>query len=645
MRDTSLATAGLPKRVLRALILGIALLLATSLAGCGGNEVPPAREPGDAALTVPAPYDPGKPEYKAVRRESRYLTMRDGVKIAIDVYLPKTLPAGAKLPAILHQTRYWRSVDTRWPFSMWMDKPRPWVTHFIRHGYAWVSADARGSGASFGVRPYPWHANEVKDGAEIVDWIVAQPWSNGRVGTTGVSYDGTTAEFLVTNDHPAVKAAIPRFSLFDAYADIAFPGGVHQVNFTRQWGVFNDLLDKNTVPPQFGFLGRMAVAGVRPVDADADGSMLQAAVAEHQRNWDVHAMALKTTYVDDAIESIDGEKATTRAFSPASFVEQLDASGTPIYSYSGWFDGAYQHAAIKRYMTLSDPRNKLILGPWTHGGRYSASPANPGATRFDHQAEMLKFFDHYLRHRETVLDDDKPVHYFTMVEGKWKAADAWPPPATRVTYYLGPDGILVRDAPNAADAFDEYQVDYKHGTGTQSRWDTLLTGGFVAYPDRKKQDKRLLVYESAPLVQDTEVTGHPIVTLYVTSTATDGAFFVYLEDVDGEGNVAYVTEGMLRALHRKVSSAKPPYVLTVPYHSFERADGAPLVPGDLAELTFDLLPTSYVFRAGHKLRIAIAGADKDHFALVPPDGPPTIRVYREANRASRLVLPVIARGE
>jgi putative CocE/NonD family hydrolase len=304
---------------------------------------------------------------------------------------------------------------------------------------------------------------------------------------------------------------------------------------------------------------------------------------------------------------------------------------------------AYQHGAIKRHLTLANPENRLILGPWAHGGRFTSSPANPGRTHFDHAGEVLKFLDHHLRGLDTGLSAEKRVHYYTMVEERWKDADTWPPPSQATSFYFAANHALTTTPPADGEAADSYQVDYSHGTGPRSRWDSAIGGRFVSYPDRAEQDAKLLVYESAPLVQDTEVTGHPIASLQVTSTAEDGAFFVYLEDVDAEGRVSYVTEGELRALHRHVSTAAAPYADPVPYHSFERADAEPLVPGEAAELSFDLLPTSYLFRKDHRIRVAVAGADKDHFALIPEGRPPTIRVHRDAARASRVVLPVVAR--
>jgi hypothetical protein len=627
-----------PHRSLRSLLL-LVLLFA---AGCGDDEVPPARAPADAALTVPAAYDPGPPQYQGVARESVYLTMRDGVRLAADIWLPEDLPAGSKLPAILMQTRYWRSTGLRWPFVHVLDGPDEWVALLVQHGYACVSVDARGSGASFGTRPLEWSPDEVRDGAEIVDWIVRQPWSDGVVGAEGVSYEGTTAELLVTNGHPAVKAAVPRFSLFDAYTDIAFPGGVHLARFTEQWGGLNRALDHNQVPAFAGLLGRIVARGVRPVDRDRDGALLAAAVHGHADNYDLHEMARLTTFRDDARPS-GGRDVTIDTASPSSHVQQLEAAAVPIYGYSGWFDVAYHHGAIKRHLTLRNPESRLILGPWAHGGRFTSSPANPGRSRFDHAGEVLKFLDHHLKGVDTGLPAEKPVHYFTMVEERWKAAEAWPPPARAVAFYLAAGRELTTSAPADAEAADAYAVDTSHGTGPRSRWDSAIGGRFVAYPDRAAQDAKLLVYESSPLARDTEVTGHPVVTLYVTSTAEDGAFFVYLEDVDAEGKVSYVTEGQLRALHRRVSTAEPPYGLGVPYRSFTRADGRALVPGEPAELSFDLLPTSYLFRKDHRIRVAVAGADEDHFALIPEGTPPTLRVHREAGRPSRVVLPVVAR--
>jgi len=181
-------------------------------------------------------------------------------------------------------------------------------------------------------------------------------------------------------------------------------------------------------------------------------------------------------------------------------------------------------------------------------------------------------------------------------------------------------------------------VDVNVGTGRTSRWDL---GSAVIYPDRRVADRKLLCYTSAPLDADLEVTGHASVTVFVSSTATDGEFFAYLEDMNPKGRVTYVTEGELRAVHRKLS-AEPPYGQVGAYHSFKRSDALPLPPGGVTEITFEILPTSYRFKRGHSIRLALAGADKDHFAVMPGP-PPSWRVYRDSVHASRISLPVMAR--
>src|SRR6185503_4690770 len=143
--------------------------------------------------TLPAGKDPQRykgyvePQFKAVTQRSLYLTMRDGVKIAVTVVLPKDLPADQKIPAILNMTRYWRGRQG--------GEPNAFIP---AHGYAMVFVDARGTGASFGVWRAPFSQDEVKDYNEVANWIVTQPWSNGNIGAMGNSSTGNTALWLAS---------------------------------------------------------------------------------------------------------------------------------------------------------------------------------------------------------------------------------------------------------------------------------------------------------------------------------------------------------------------------------------------------------------------------------------------------------------
>jgi putative CocE/NonD family hydrolase len=607
------------------IVWGFLLGAAAAVAGKG---------PSDAAWWGDS-KDAPRP-YHGYARTSFYVTMRDGVKIAVDLYLPKDLRPGDKLPAILDQTRYWRRIDLRPPFS-WILRTPPELRRIVESGYAFVRTDVRGTGASFGVWPYPWARDEVKDGAEVVDWIIRQPWSSGAVGSVGGSYEGTSAEFLATLRHPAVKAIAPLFSLFDVYADVAFPGGVQLTWFTDIWAKGNRAMDTNTLadvyPP-----AKLAVRGVSKVDADADGALREAAYAAHAGNGNVHELAARVTYRDDA--TFDGT--TVDTFSPHTYAADLRAAAIPVYSGSGWFDGGYSHAAIKRFLTVRNAGDRLTLGPWPHGGGREQRPfARPRPTSFDLVGELLRFFDRHLKGTDTGIDAEPPVHYFTMGEGRWKTAATWPPEGTTPTaFYLAGRGALRPDPPADADAGDAYTVNATAGTGDRSRWNALAEDVPVYYPDRRKEDKKLLVYQSEALIRPMEVTGHPIVTLHVTATKDDATVLVYLEDVDERGRVNYVSEGVLRALHRKLATGPTGIESPAPQHAFTRADAAPLVPGEVAELTFDLLPVSYLFAAGHRVRVAVAGADKDHFRILPGD-PPRFTVRRDAKYPSRVVLPVM----
>lgn len=628
--------------------------LATALLALGC-----ARGGGDASSGVPASY--ARPaDYEGVVRTSHYVAARDGVRLAVDLILPRDLPAGARLPALLYQGRYWRSVSLRGPARVLYDAPGrhgqlgAFKVWFVERGYAWLDVDTRGSGASFGFRLWDFSPEEIVDGADLADWIVRQPWSDGRVAGVGVSYSGSAAELLLANGHPAVRAALPLFCDFDQYQDILAPGGVPNVGWLLAWAEFTRRLDRGVLPREAWWL-RPFVRGVRPVDGDRGRALLAEAIAEHAANFDFQAMARVVHRDDRPGDPVADERADawlaarfgpsfralgTDLASPHAFAGAIDAAGAPVYAYSGWLDGAYARAAARRFATLRHPANKLLLGPWDHA-LFAISPLGTrGPSQFDHRGELLRFLDERLRGVPTGLEREPPVHYFAMGAEAWRAADRWPPPARPLRWYLAADRALAPSAPSEAAAEDAYAVDFEAATGPASRW-AALRGRPIRnpYPDRAERDGRLLVYTSPPLAAPLEVTGHPLVTLHVASTATDGAFFAYLEDVGSDGRVAYVTEGMLRALHRRHDPVARD-ALGLPLRSFRRADAEPLVPGEVAELTFDLLPTSYVFPRGHAVRLALAGADADHFARIPAEGRVSWRVQRSEAHPSSLSLPV-----
>lgn len=591
----------------------VLLLCAAAIPQTPANQVnlllstlPPGRDPQRYKNYVP-------PQYKTATQRSFYLTMRDGVKIAVQLVLPNDLPAGQKIPAILNMTRYWRAQQG--------GEPNAFIPS---HGYATLFVDARGTGASFGVWKAPFSQDEVKDYSEVVNWIVAQPWSNGKVGAIGNSYTGNTALWLASTMNPAVKAVIPRHYEFDLYDETPYPGGLLTDWLIKTWNEGNRQLDTNP--------------GVRLVDEDSDQKLYQEAIKHRAENMDVYAAALQTTFRDDRAFG-----STLDELSLHSYSAQIEKSNVAINEWGGWFDACTAEAVLKTFLTLKN-NQRAVIGPWNHGASQNASPyQTPASQRVMLQFEFLRFFDHYLKDVDTGLDNDKRLFYFTVGEERWKETDHWPVAGTTMTsWYFSENNSLSTKQPSANSGEDRYTINFDATTGAKNRWHTQV-GGDVIYPDRAEEDKKLLTYTTAPLDTDMEITGHPIVSLFLTSTHTDGAFFAYLEDIDENGKVTYLTEGELRALQRRVSNEQSPTKLPIPYHTFLKKDALPLKPGEVAELRFALQPISVLIKKGHRLRVAIAGHDKDTFIRIPAEGTPAIAMQRNTRALSRIELPIVKR--
>lgn len=585
--------------------------------------------------------------YKHVSNESRYLTMRDGVKIAVDVMLPiGEVGSKERFPILMIMARYWRSFEMRVP-----DRPnQPLIgaresiaEDMIPRGFGMVIVDARGTGASYGVNRYPWSPEELTDYQEIATWISQQAWCNGSIGACGISYEGATALRLVALGVPAVKAVIPQEIEYDVYTDVAVPGGIFNQAFIQQWSDSNNLLDSGKSSSLFPFFARLFIKGVRPVDEDRKmRTMRQQAIQEHRANTDVLQAISKVVYRDDIFGDTG---ATLDEFSVFHHHKAIEASQVPLFSWGSWLDGASAEAVLRTYNSFSNPQ-VAIIGAWKHEMSAQASPYMPAnkpavPTRGEQWEIMAGFFAENLQDSPALTG--KRLFYYTLGEEKWHETSQFPLPNTQVqAWYFQSNNGLSAQFPTQTEASDRYTIDFKATTGTKNRWHTQMARP-VVYGNRDEQDKRLLTYTSAPLSVDLEISGYPCVTLYVDSTHTDGAFFVYLEEVDSKGVVRYLTEGQLRAIHRKLTQTPPPYVTYMPNHSFKREDALPLRVGEFAELKIGLQPVSALIRAGSRVRVAIAGADCDTFARVPSDGTPVIRVARQITLPSHIELPIIPR--
>jgi uncharacterized protein len=568
-------------------------------------------------------------------RRSLYIPMRDGVRIAIDVFLP-ALESGQVIPTVLHMTRYQRA--TAIPAGQ-PDKFADFAAMFTTRGYAFVTVDARGTGASFGTRQGEITRSEIEDYGEILTWIAAQVWSNGRIGSYGVSYDGDTAEMVAVLGHPALRAVSPQFNDFDPYDDLFCPGGILNDYFSQNWTMLNNALDAlpgayETVMQALGLSSleeaKSAIGLVRPVDGADGPRLLEAAILEHRQNVRGAENLRDLPFKDDT----KGE--STYNGLGAAFQAEIEASNVPMLVFAGWQDAGTTSGTLCRFAAFSN-HQEVYIGTWNHGGEVQTDPFlsiedAPKPTRAEQFEIMFAFFDRFVKQEETPQRHLKRLHYATNGESTWRTLESWS--AMPVQRWYLHEGQILSQKPVTIPSSLDFQTDFTFGTGDSSRWRTQSGGTPVAYPDWHKH--QLISYSTAPLEQDLRVLGFPTVQLELRSSTPDGAIYVYLEDVDPTGVVRLITEGQLRLLHRKKALRNTPERSLRTARTFARADQLEVVPDQLMTIELGLIPTSTLFKKGHSIRISLAGHDQDTFARYAADR----QVYRLEHRGAYLELPI-----
>ena len=297
---------------------------------------------------------------------------------------------------------------------------------------------------------------------------------------------------------------------------------------------------------------------------------------------------------------------------------------------------------IIKLNSLSNP-SKTLLAPGNHCTYSSDYETNP-ANAFNINTEALRWFDYWLKGVDNGIMDEPPIYYYlnnAPSEGDaWRFANQWPPPnAKNVNYYFGASstsddfhsgvnkGTLSTTPPTVANAKDQYIVDYT-----------------VTAADR---DQKGMTYTTDVLPSDTNVTGDPVVHLWISSTTTDNDFLAFLYDVDENGKATQIPgteDGQLRASLRTLND--PPFNNSgLPYHRCFAEDYEPLTPGEPVELVFDMAPLAYNFKAGHRIRLVIScvAIPRRNAPTITPvlDPAPVVRFYRDATRSSYITLPVV----
>jgi hypothetical protein len=603
-----------------------------------------------------------EPVYDGTKRISDYLTLSNGTRLAYDLILPtkKGIPANSPLPVLFKYTPYLRTFtifdqagkniiadlfNLGWKekaylrVRYWFDKQgnlmdpvfrTKYLKNMLKHGYAIIVVERPGTGASFGVMNASFEVG-AKEVNEILDWIAAQNWCDGNIGMYGDSFQAMIQFAAAASGNHHLKALFPTSSGFDMYSSVTYPGGVLNKTFASFFAWSTSFLEHV----------------ITPVDSDKDGSLLTQ--ARKERGGSTLAKQSEVWFrkfpFRDSITS-DGNKIWEGPGNLFPLLDRINQSGIPVYMTTGWYDlfsGADD--MFLWYANLTVPR-RLIVRPADH------SEVEKTQFDLDFGAEVHRWFDYWLKGIDNGIMKEPPIYYYVMSDskkGSWRTTAQWPLANQKLTrFYFSEgktgsvasinDGSLRPEPPGHKDTLDPYTVDYSTTSGKFSRW--YAVNWPRKYPDMRLNDQKALTYTTPSLEVDMEITGYPIVHLWLMTDAPDLDAFVYLEEVDGSGKSTYITEGNLRSSHRKLSKA-PYNNLGQPYHSHYESNLMPIPAKEPIELIFNLLSVSYRFHKGSRLRITVAFADADNFETPAIHPAPKLHLLRDMDHPSSIQLPIV----
>ena len=449
--------------------------------------------PGACNLAVAQP----ELQYGIAVSKNVMVTMRDGVRLATDIYLPTRngQPALGKFPAILERTLY--NKDGGVPDSSGHIPPSP-AEYLVPHGYAVVLQDVRGRYRSEG----HWQPikDDPNDGFDTAKWIGSQSWSNGKIGTTGTSYSGGTQHAMALANAPFLEAMIP----IDAMSNFGRYGVRHNGAFELR--MFNWIFGlANAVGTTNGPLA--AARAAVPAESAKELLELGSHTAEYIRNLPLRPGLTPLRFAPDyeawLVEAMrHGDYDDFWKDSGASVVDHIaEYKDIPVYHVTGWYDSWGSSVANLNYVELKKAKRsqqQLIIGPWTHGGQ---ARSFAGDAQFTADAALavdpwrVRWFDHWLRGADNGVDREPPVRIYVMgggdahkttegrvfVGGHWRNEPDWPLARTRYTrFYIHADGTLSPEKP-AGEGAITYSFDPRNPVptlgGNVSSQGTLMTQG------------------------------------------------------------------------------------------------------------------------------------------------------------------------
>ena len=526
--------------------------------------------------SIDLPIRPAAPVYDAPQKQTLMVPMRDGVELATDIYVP-SLPG--KYPVLVTRSPYNKNGErTRGEF-------------FARHGYVFVAQDTRGRYASHG-EPYPL-ITEGRDGYDTIEWAARQPWSNGKVATTGASYLAMDQYAAAIERPPHLLAMYAAVGGANYYQDSGYRGGI----------------------PGLGWPVWLLLSAATDPHADPAESKRMNAIVQHPEEWlaqprderakiFAHFPAQLRAYNDFYAHPNFDVYWRQTGFDTSDYYTRM--KDVPILFVSGWYD-TFADATLENFTTLRAIQHspkRLIMGPWPHGyGKTQCGDVNFGpAAELDELAIQLDWFDHWLKGAPLRYPDAKPIQYYEMGAG-WKSSDSWPPKATEPERWYIHDEHKLSSQTAGGEATDTLTYDPKHPVQTSG-----ARYGPECIVNQPANREGVLSSISDPLTAAKDVTGKVRVVLTITSDAPSADFTAKLIDVHPDGYAAPLLDGAVR-----VQNPKKPQ-----------------------QITIDLGTTSNRFAPGDRIRLDISTSSFPK--LEPNPSPARDTIYHGAIHPSYIEL-------
>ena len=560
------------------------------------------------------------------------MPMRDGTLLRADIYRPAQ---GTPFPALLVRTPYGEPSVRTAP-----------VLPAIDAGFAVVLQYCRGTGTSDG--DFTPFESESDDGVDSIEWCARQDWCDGRVGMWGASYVGMVQLAAAVQAPSALKCLLPIVTPADYYGGLAYRQGAFQLGQLLAWYTMKSAQT----------LGYRALAGE---DVSADGPELAAHVADianHYRYLPAREMPAVSRIIPGWQRWLDHDR-YDQYWREVSYAARRHRITTPALHVGGWFD-LFLGGTLDNYQTLRSSaateharrHQALIVGPWTHGDQTgTAGELHFGMASSAQAIGLEQLQVGFLR---TFINGEERergalrVKLFVMGDNVWRDEEDWPLARTVWTrWYLHADGGLSPEAPPADAPASSYRYDPADPVPTAGG-PTLIPASpdgsvsWMAGPrDQRAIEARsdVLSFTSDVLPEDLEVTGPLVVTLHAATSAADTDFTARLVDVWPDGRAIGIADGIVRARYRD-GSGQP----------------APVTPGRVYDYSIDMIGTSQVFKAGHRVRVDIASSNFPCFDRNPGNGAPAATaterdfviaeqtMCHDAAHPSFITLPVIPRG-